>query len=153
MIEAAPTADLVGDAVALQRPGEVVQVRIRAQEDRDGIGSMPAFIDGRFRQGCDGVGFLGHAVRGQHADGTPLATRRLEPLLEPVRVFADQPAGGAQDWAAAAIVLLEPHLRGLGKYGAESAQVGDRRATKLVDTLVVVAHHAKIPVGSCEQLE
>ncbi len=153
LIEAAPTADLVGDALPLQCPREVVQVRIGAQENGDRVWAMPPFVDRGFDQGSDGVGLLGDAGGREDADRTPLPAGGDELFFQAVRVFADQPARGAQDGTAATVVLLQPDDRGIGKHGVEPSQVGDRRAPKLVDALVVVTHDAQVALCPGEQLE
>ena len=119
LIETAAAADLVGDALALQRAGEVVQVRVGAQQDRDRVWSVPPFVDRGLDQGGDRVGFLGDVGRRQHADRAALAAGRDELLFQAVRVFADQAAGGTKDGATAAVVFLEAGDGGIRKHGAE----------------------------------
>ena len=153
LIETASSADLVGDAAALQRAGEVVEVGIGAEQDGDRIRSMPPFVDRRLGQGGHGVGLLGHAGGGQHTDRPAFAARRRQSFLEAVRIFADQPAGRAEDGAPAPEILLELDHGRIGVHGAEAPEVGDRGAAKLIDALVIVAYHAQVALRSGEQLE
>ena len=130
-----------------------MEVGIGAEQDGDRIRSVPPFVDRRLDQGGHGVGLLGHAGGGQHTDRPAFAARRRQSFLEAVRIFADQPAGRAEDGAPAPEILLELDHGRIGVHGAEAPEVGDRGAAKLIDALVIVAYHAQVALRSGEQLE
>src|SRR5207249_2288784 len=100
LVKAATPADLVGDADALHRAGEIVKVRIGAEQDGDRVRPVTSLVDRGLDVGRDRIRLLGHTGCGQYTDRPALATRGLEPFLQSLRVQRDQPAGGPQDRAA-----------------------------------------------------
>ena len=153
LVKAATATHLIGDADPLQRAGEIVEVRIGAEQDRDRIRPVTPLVDRGLDVGRHRIRLVGHAGCRQHTDWAALAPRGLEPFLQPLRVQSDQPAGGAQDRAATPEVLFQPNHSGIRKHRPKAAQVGNRGATKLVDTLVIVTHHAQVSFWSGEQLQ
>ena len=76
-------------------------------------------------------------------------------LLRPVALL-DEAGSEADDLLAGAIVRCQRNLRRLRPQEALTAcgefhKVLDRRATEAVERLVVIAHHAEVPVASSQR--
>ena len=130
-----------------------MEVSIGTQQDRDRVRPVTPLIDRGLDISRNRIRLLGDVAGRQHTDRAPLAPGGLESFIQPLRVQCDQPPGSPQDRAATPKVLFEPNHGGIRKHRSEPAQVGNRGAAKLVDALVIVAHHAQVFCWSSDQLE
>jgi hypothetical protein len=80
------------------------------------------------------------SAAGRHADRVAGAEIAPQPLVEQLRIVADQRVGRTQDAHARPVVLLELDDLELRIVARQRREVVERRATPAIDRLVVVAH-------------
>ena len=140
--EAHPAVDPVRHRRVEQRVLEHARLRIRAVEHRD-FGQRDAVGGETLRDVDDERRLVDVRRRRQRAHRIALVVARPQVLAEARPVVLDERVGGIEDVAVRPVVLLEldeahRHLRA-SEIALEVLHVGDVRAAKRVDRLIVVA--------------
>ena len=83
----------------------------------------------------------------------PLSLRLIRPqrLILASRIVLDHRIGRIQHHLGRTVILLQLHDAGLRIYLLKIQNVADIGATEFIDGLIVVSHHAKVPVPVCQQ--
>ena len=136
---------LVGDAVALEDHLEDAALCVGPVEDGEAV--VPAAHAAAVQDAVADVHrFLPFRPALVDRDGEAVRLLRPQPLALAAAVVFDDPVGRLQNLVRGAIVLLQPHHVGPGEVLLEFQDVADVRAAPAVDALVVVAHHAQVPM-------
>ena len=143
--EGGATVDLVGDAVALKDHLQNAALGVSAVEDGEAV--IPAAHAAAVQDAVADIHrFLPLRPALVDRDGEAVGPVRPQALVLSAMVVFDDPVGTLQDLVGGAVVLLETNHPGAGEILFEFQDVADIRAPPAVDALIVVAHHAQVPM-------
>ena len=152
--ESGAADDPVGNAVAFQRKFHGVGLGVGAVQD----GKVPEILIRLLGQNLPGhiVGFrtfVGGLVNRHRVSG---AVVRPQLLPFPSHIVGNYGVGGIENGLGGAVVLLQANHSGSGVLLLKAENVLDGSSPEAVDTLVIVTHHANVPVApgqqGCEQV-
>ena len=149
--ETHPAHEGVGNVPQAQFGFKGARLDCGTEEDREFVEGMACF-DHFVNELHDLVCFHFLVAHGDQADRFTFSHGRTQCLFVAARVVLDQAVGAAQDRLGGAIVGFQGDHLGAAKGLFEGQDLGHVGSAPGVDALIVIAHHAEVPVFSSDRL-
>ena len=142
--------NFIGDGVALQSVFQCVGLGVHPVED-GGIPEVPSPVDPHEDVPGHEVCLVSLVKIGLYRHHVAAAVVRPEGLALPALVVLDDGVGGIQNVLGGAVILLQPNDPGVLVLLFKVQDIFDVGTPEAVDGLVIVTHHAEVPVSPGQQ--